>query len=245
MSLALTTQNVHHDLRTKRLYVIATPTNPYQGPTTAVPTTQFTQQGGAGNPLLGPTAGFIPASALSGSVTFSTSGGTGAGTQAANMATYTNLASATPATATAAAVALALALTSGALGTASGSTYTASISNGVLSIATSKGAEVLSITVSSLVETIAGGDILDLTSITAALGQSDATIGYPGKVSNFQVISAPAGYPAPTIVKGTTLKNWRLRTYSAIDTEQATGNYPTDVAAGTFVLMFEGAKSQM
>jgi hypothetical protein len=160
------------------------------------------------------------------------------------MATYTNLTSATAATATAAAVALALALTSGALGTASGSTYTGTITNGVLSIATSKGAEVLSITVSSLVETTPGGDTVDLTSIVAALGQSDVTIGYPGTIKNFEVVSAPAGYPA-LLVAGTTLKTWKLRVFSAIDTELATGAYPADILAGTFILMVEGPKGTL
>ena len=243
MSLTLTVQTVHHALRTKRLYLIATPTSPYQGPTTSLATTQFVQSA-AGAPLLGPTANFISGSALSGNVTFSTSGGTGAGTQVVNMATYTNLTSATPATATAAAVALALALTSGALGTASGSTYTGSISNGVLSIATSKAAEVLSISVSALVETIAGGDTVDLTAITLSLGQSDAQVGYPGNIKNYQVVSAPAGYMAE-LIKGTTLKNWRLRLYTAPNTELATGNYPAEILAGTFILLVEGPKGSM
>jgi len=243
MALALTTQAVHHDLRSKRLYIIATPSGNYQGPTTSIPTTQFTQSA-AGAALKGPTAGFITGAALSGSVTFSTSGGTGAGTQVVNMATYTNLASATAATATAAAVALAAALTIGALGTASGATYTGSISNGVLSIATNKSAEVLSITVSSLVETIPGGDTVDLTSITAAINQEVATIGYPGKIKNFEVVSAPAGYPA-LLVQGTTLKTWKLRVFSGVDTELATGAYPADILSGVFILMVEGPKFQM
>lgn len=245
MSLALVSQSVSHDLRKKRLYIKATPSSPYQGPTTAVPTTEFTQPGGAGTPLLGPTKKFISTSALSGNVTFSTTGGTGAGTQVVNMATYTNLTSATPATATAAAVALALALTSGALGTASGATYTGSISGGVLSIATNVGAEVLSISVSALVETIAGGDTVDLTGLTAALGTSDALVGYPGNIDVYSVISGPAGYPPPLLIKGTTLKNWRLRVFSAIDTELPTGNYPADILAGYYVLEVEGPKSQM
>lgn len=244
MSLALTVQTAHHDLRTKRLYLIATPTGNYQGPTTAIPTTQFTQPGGAGKPLVGPTAGFLSGSALSGSMTFSTTGGTGAGTQAVNMATYTNLTSSTPATATAAAVALAAALTAGALGVASGSTYTGSISNGILSIATSKGAEVLSITVSSLVETTPGGDTVNLGAITLAVGQSSAdTIGFPGSISNFEVISSPAGYPA-MLVQGATLNTWKLRVFSAIDTELATGAYPADILSGVFILMVEGAKGK-
>ena len=352
MSLALTTQNVHHDLRTKRLYVIAKPTNDYQGPTTAVPTTAFTQAApGAPLKLTIPPAvalsGNITVSsvlkilkeaftqaaagdallftvkvgdALSGNVTFSTSGGTGAGSQVVNLATYTNLASAVGGTATTAAAALATALTNGALGTASGATYTGTVTAGAVSIATTVGAEVLSVTASTAIETItqvvntatytnlssttaatataaavalalaltngalggngatytgtitggvlslatsvateilsvtasalvytiAGGDTLDLTAITTALGQSDANIGYPGVITNFTVISAPAGYPVPTIVKGTTLKNWRLRVYSAIDTELATGTtYPADILASSFVLMFEGPKGQM
>lgn len=244
MSLALVSQSVSHDLRKKRLYIKATPSSPYQGPTTAVPITEFTQPGGAGTPLLGPTKKFISTSALSGNVTFSTSLGGGA-TQVVNMATYTNLTSATPATATAAAVALAGALTAGAVGIASGATYVGTITGGVLSIATDKGTEVLAMTVSALVETIAGGDTVDLTAITAALGTSDALVGYPGNIDVYSVISGPAGYPPPVLVKGTTLKNWRLRVFSAIDTELATGNYPADILAGYYVLEVEGPKGQL
>ena len=243
MSLALTVQTVNHELRTKKLYLIATPSGNYQGPTTAVPTTQFTQSA-AGAALKGPTAGFIVGSALSGSVTFSTAGGTGAGTQAVNMATYTNLTSATPATATAAAVALALALTSGALGTASGSVYTGTITNGVLSIATNKGAEVLSITVSSLVETTPGGDTVNLQAITPTIGQMDATIGYPGIITHSEVCSSPAGAGA-LLVPGTTLNNWKLRIFTAENTELATGAYPAEILAGVFVLFLEGPKGRI
>ena len=243
MSLALTVQTVNHELRTKKAYLIATPSGNYQGPTTAVPTTQFTQSA-AGAALKGPTAGFIVGSALSGSVTFSTSGGTGAGTQAVNMATYTNLTSATPATATAAAVALALALTSGALGTASGSVYTGTITHGVLSIATNTGAEVLSITVSSLVETTPGGDTVNLQAITPTIGQTDATIGYPGIITMQSVMSSPAGCTA-LLVPGTTLNNWKLRIFTAENTELATGAYPAEILAGVFILFIEGPKGRL
>ena len=243
MSLALTVQTVHHELRTKNLYLIATPSGNYQGPTTAIPTTQFTQAA-AGAPLLGPTAKFITGSALSGNVTFSTSGGTGAGTQVVNMATYTNLTSATAATATAAAVALALALTSGALGTASGSVYTGTISNGVLSIATNKGAEVLSISVSALVETTPGGDTVNLQAITPTISQMDARIGYPGNIKAYNVISCPAGYTA-LLVKGATLNTWLLRIFTTANTELATGAYPAELLAGTFILFIEGPKGQL
>lgn len=243
MALALTVQTVNHELRTKKLYLIATPSGTYQGPTTSVPTTQFTQSA-AGQPLVGPTNKFITGSALSGNVTFSTSGGTGAGTQVVNMATYTNLTSATPATATAAAVALAAALTAGALGTASGSVYTGSISNGVLSIATNKAAEVLSISVSALVETIPGGDTVNLQAITASIGQQDATIGYPGQITMSSVMSAPAGCTA-LLVPGTTLNNWRLRIFTAENTELATGNYPAEILAGVFILFIEGPKGRI
>ena len=243
MSLALSVQTVNHDLRSKKLYLIATPSNNYQGPTTAIPTTQFTQSA-AGAALKGPTAGFISGSALSGSVTFSTAGGTGAGTQAVNMATYTNLTSATPATATAAAVALAAALTAGALGTASGATYTGSISNGVLSITTNKGAEVLSITVSSLVQTIPGGDTVNLQAITPTISQMDARIGYPGNIKAYNVISCPAGYTA-LLVKGATLNTWLLRIFTTANTELATGAYPAELLAGTFILFVDGPKGQL
>jgi hypothetical protein len=239
MTLAAAHSAARRTLRDKELGLVLTPTGNYQGPTTAVAAGAWTQSA-AGQPL----KLTIPVGdTLSGSVTFSTSGGTGAGTQAVNMATYSGLGSTTPATATAAAVALALALTSGALGTASGSTYTGSIANGVLSIATSKPAEVLSVTVSSLVFTnpAGGGDTVNLTAISVPLGVSDGAIGYPGKITEYQVLKFAGGYVAE-LVPGTTLANWLLRVYSAAGTELATGAYPAAILADTFLISLVGPK---
>lgn len=241
MSLAAAVQTVPRHLRDKELVIALTPTSNYQGPTTAIAANAFTQPGGAGTPLKSPA--LISTAALSGSVTFSTSLGGGA-TQAANMATYTNLTSAVPATATAAAVALAAALTAGALGIASGATYTGSISGGVLSIATNQGTEVLSVTVSSLVETIAGGDTVDLTKLTNPNNIGDAAIGFPGTIKIWEVIGTPAGYNAK-LVPGAALNTWRLRVFSAMGTELATGAYPAAILADVFTIRLVGPKGRL
>lgn len=74
---------------------------------------------------------------------------------------------------------------------------------------------------------VTGGDTVDLTSITPALGQQNATVGYPGNIKDFAVISAPAGYTA-SLVKGTTLKNWKLQVLqSAGGTPAGTISAPT------------------
>ncbi|MGA9071605.1 MAG: choice-of-anchor D domain-containing protein, partial [Terracidiphilus sp.] len=128
----------------------------------------FTQSE-AGAPLIA----LIPVGdTLSGYVQFATSNGSKTGTQTVNMAAYSNLGSSTPTTATAAAVALGQALTTGALGTASGSTYTGSIRNGVLSIATSTATEVLSVTASNAVATnpASSGSSADLTTLNSPAG---------------------------------------------------------------------------
>jgi hypothetical protein len=59
---------------------------------------------------------------------------------------------------------------------------------------------------------VTGGDTVDLTAITTTLGQYDANVGYPGNIKNFEMISAPDGYSAK-LVKGTTLKNWKLKVF--------------------------------
>lgn len=89
------------------------------------------------------------------------------------------------------------------------------------------------------------GDTVDLTDITVAIGQADGTINFPGNIENFAVISAPDGYSAE-LVEGATLDVWKLKVYSAANT-QITGaaDYPAGVIGVPFVLMFEGPKSQM
>lgn len=72
-----------------------------------------------------------------------------------------------------------------------------------------------------------GGDTVDLSAVTAAVGQSDATVGYPGTVKNYEVVSAPAGYTAK-LIKGTTLKNWKLKVFqNAGFTPAGTNSAPT------------------
>ena len=59
---------------------------------------------------------------------------------------------------------------------------------------------------------VTGGDTVDLTSVTASLGQQDATVGWPGNIKNYQVVSAPPGYTAK-LIKGATLATWKLKVF--------------------------------
>ena len=78
-----------------------------------------------------------------------------------------------------------------------------------------------------------GGDTVDLTSIAATLGQSDATVGYPGNIKDYGVISCPAGYSAQ-LIPGTTLKNWKLKVFqNAGFTPAGTIAIPVDTNVGT------------
>jgi hypothetical protein len=78
-----------------------------------------------------------------------------------------------------------------------------------------------------------GGDTVDLTSIVPALNQTDATIGYPGNIKSYSVVSAPAGYQAK-LIKGTTLKNWKLQvSQQGGGTPAGTIAIPVDTNVGT------------
>lgn len=91
---------------------------------------------------------------------------------------------------------------------------------------------------------VTGGDTVNLQAITPGKGQADATVGYPGTVSESEVASAPAGYTA-LLVPGTTLANWKLKVYSVAGTELAAAAYPAAILAGVFVLFLEGPKGRI
>jgi hypothetical protein len=65
---------------------------------------------------------------------------------------------------------------------------------------------------------IPGGDVLNLQSITPKLGQGDATIGYPGSITDYFVASAPPGFSA-SLVKGATLSTWGLQVFETAAAE--------------------------
>ena len=57
------------------------------------------------------------------------------------------------------------------------------------------------------------GDTVNLNNITLAINQSQAdSVGYPGTLENWEVVSAPPGYTA-LLNKGTTLTNWGLQVF--------------------------------
>lgn len=61
---------------------------------------------------------------------------------------------------------------------------------------------------------IPGGDLLNLQSgiVNTTPGARDNTVGFPGKIDNYGVISAPAGFSA-NLVKGATLSTWGLQVF--------------------------------
>src|ERR1700735_266738 len=62
---------------------------------------------------------------------------------------------------------------------------------------------------------IPGGDLLNLNSITSPTpGARDNTIGYPGNIDDYGVISAPPGFSA-NLVKGSSLSTWGLQVFEA------------------------------
>lgn len=248
MPLSLAVLAAHHELRTKELVIAGTPTGLYPSTTKSLAAGAFTQSA-AGAPLRFTLLVGFP---LTGSVTFATAGGAGAGTQAVNMATYSNLSSATPSLVTAAAAALGTALTAGALGVASGATYTVTVAAGVVSIATTVGAETLSASVSTLVQTnpAGGGDIVDLTHLSNPNNSGDAMVGYPGKITDFAVLQCPLGYKAE-LIQGATLSTWRLQIEQTGSgsgqpfSELPYANYPAALLAGTFVFRIRGPKGRI
>lgn len=64
---------------------------------------------------------------------------------------------------------------------------------------------------------VTGGDAVNLSAITSALGQANGTVGYPGNIKDFGVISAPAGYVA-NLIKGATLATWKLQVFQTTST---------------------------
>lgn len=144
------------------------------GSTNALTTASFSQSA-AGNPL---NVTLHPGDTLSGSITITTSGGSGAGAQIVDLGSFAGLDSTDAATATAAATALQGALNGGALHTASGANYTVSINSntGVLSIATNTGAEVLGVSATTASETSASSGINIYTSDGTAGGSHNYSV---------------------------------------------------------------------
>lgn len=92
----------------------------------------------------------------------------------------------------------------------------------------------LYITVTPTGNYVTGGDTVDFSKLTAALGMSDALIGYPGVIKDFTVISAPPGYAA-LLIAGTALTNWKLKVFqNAGFTPAGTNSAPT-ITTGTNV----------
>ena len=66
---------------------------------------------------------------------------------------------------------------------------------------------------------IPGGDLVNLNNVTGAgVAPSDSTIGYPGNIKDYAVISAPPGFSA-SLVKGATLSTWGLQVFETAAAE--------------------------
>lgn len=79
---------------------------------------------------------------------------------------------------------------------------------------------------------VTGGDTVNLSAITSALGQANGTIGYPGNIKDFGVISAPAGYTAK-LIPGATLATWKLQVFQSAGVTPAGTNSAPTITAGT------------
>jgi hypothetical protein len=66
---------------------------------------------------------------------------------------------------------------------------------------------------------IPGGDLLNLQAISSPTpGAKDNTVGYPGNISDYAVISAPPGFSG-NLVKGATLSTWGLQVFETAAAE--------------------------
>ena len=95
---------------------------------------------------------------------------------------------------------------------------------------------------------VPGGDVVDLTKISLSVGQSaDSAVGYPGVITDYGVISAPAGYSAK-LIKGATLSTWGLQVFQdgaaapagvplSLGTLSAAGTNSTYTAAGLLTVL--------
>ena len=91
---------------------------------------------------------------------------------------------------------------------------------------------------------VAGGDTVNLTVVSNPKFIGDAQFGFPGKIDDYEVLSAPDGYTA-NLVPGATLATWLLQVYSAANTPLAAAAYPAGVLAGVFLLRFRGPKGRL
>lgn len=95
----------------------------------------------------------------------------------------------------------------------------------------------------------AGGDVLNLTTLTNPNFLANAAIGYPGNFDEAEVLASPPGFVG-VLVKGGTLATWGIRVYqtgAAVSSplaELANGAYPAGVLAGVFVIKLKGPKLQ-
>jgi flagellin len=142
---------------------------------------------------------------LSGSITINSTAGTNPGTQIVNLASYSGLASQNQSIANAAATSLTTALNA-TLGVATGSTYTASVAAGVVSIATSGGGsanELLSVTASNASETPASASAINIYTSDGTSGGSYNYLVTTGTLTTGNVGSSDGSSAAGSAVSVT------------------------------------------
>ncbi len=142
---------------------------------------------------------------LSGSITINSTGGTTAGTDIVNLASYSGLASENQQTANAAATSLSASLNAN-LGATTGSTYAVSVAAGVVSIATSGGGsanEVLSVTASNATQTPQSASAVNIfTSDGTAAGSYNYSVT-AGTLTDGNVGSSDSSSGAGSLVTAT------------------------------------------
>jgi flagellin len=160
---------------------------------------------------------------LSGSITINSTGGTTAGTQIVNLASYSGLASQNQSIANAAASSLTTSLNA-SLGATTGSTYTVSVAAGVVSIATAGGGsanEVLSVTASNASETPASASAVNIYTSDGSSGGSYNYLVTTGTLSTGNVGSSDGASSAGSSVSVT------------IGSQTGTGGTTAGAGAGT------------
>jgi hypothetical protein len=97
---------------------------------------------------------------------------------------------------------------------------------------------------------VAGGDTLNLGSISNPLFLGDVSVGFPGLIEEYEVVDSPPGYQG-SLIPGATLGTWKLQVFqtgaalSGPLGELAAAAYPGAITASFFVIRIAGPKGRV
>lgn len=95
-----------------------------------------------------------------------------------------------------------------------------------------------------------GGETINLTSLGNPKFLNDARVGYPGNITDYEVLNCPLGYEG-VLTKGSNLTNWKLQfelTGAALSgalAELPAGAYPAPLVTGPVTIRIMGPQLQM